>query len=280
MIKLVKILSWLFATGFMVLFAGVFYIYAFLVPELPSIDHLEDTQLQVPLRIYDKNEILLAEFGEHRRIPVKFEKIPDHVIEAFIAAEDDQFWNHMGVDPLALAAAAYELVATGKKTRGGSTITMQVARNFFLSSEKTYTRKLNEILLALKIESELSKEKILELYLNKIFLGHRAYGIVAASQVYYKKSLRDLSLAQAAMIAGLPKAPSKYNPIRNPERALSRRDHILNRMRLLNYITDDEYQVALSEPVTAELHGADTIADANYVAVRPSAWLQGPDCNY
>ncbi|RLA16057.1 MAG: peptidase [Gammaproteobacteria bacterium] len=266
MIKLVKILSWLFATGFMVLFAGAFYIYAFLVPELPSIDHLEDAQLQVPLRIYDKNEILLAEFGEHRRIPVKFEKIPDHVIAAFIAAEDDQYWNHMGVDPLALAAAAYELVATGKKTRGGSTITMQVARNFFLSSEKTYTRKLNEILLALKIESELSKEIILELYLNKIFLGHRAYGIVAASQVYYNKSLRDLSLAQAAMIAGLPKAPSKYNPIRNPERALSRRDHILNRMRILNYITDDEYQVALTEPVTAELHVADTIADANYVA--------------
>jgi len=266
MIKLVKILSWLFATGFMVLLAGAFYIYAFLVPELPSIDHLEDTQLQVPLRIYDKNEILLAEFGEHRRIPVKFEKIPDHVIAAFIAAEDDQFWNHMGVDPFALAAAAYELVATGKKTRGGSTITMQVARNFFLSSEKTYTRKLNEILLALKIESELSKETILELYLNKIFLGHRAYGIVAASQVYYNKSLRDLSLAQAAMIAGLPKAPSKYNPIINPERALSRRDHILNRMRVLNYITEDEYQVALTEPVTAELHVAETIADANYVA--------------
>ena len=266
MIKLVKILSWLFATGFMVLLAGAFYIYAFLVPELPSIDHLEDTQLQVPLRIYDKNEILLAEFGEHRRIPVKFEKIPDHVIAAFIAAEDDQFWNHMGVDPLALAAAAYELVATGKKTRGGSTITMQVARNFFLSSEKTYTRKLNEILLALKIESELSKEKILELYLNKIFLGHRAYGIGAASQAYYNKSLHDLSLAQAAMIAGLPKAPSKYNPIRNPERALSRRDHILSRMRVLDYIIEEEYQAALTEPVTAELHVAETIADANYVA--------------
>ena len=266
MIKLVKILSWLFATGFMVLVAGAFYIYAFLVPELPSIDNLEDTQLQVPLRIYDKNEILLAEFGEHRRTPVKFEKIPDPVIAAFIAAEDDQYWNHMGVDPVALVAAAYELIATGKKTRGGSTITMQVARNFFLSSEKTYTRKLNEILLALKIESELSKEIILELYLNKIFLGHRSYGIVAASQVYYDKSLSELSIAQAAMIAGLPKAPSKYNPIINPERALSRRDHILNRMRVLEYITDEEYNLALVEPVTAELHVTATIADANYVA--------------
>jgi len=266
MIKLVKILSWLFATGFMVLFAGAFYIYAILVPQLPSIDHLEDTQMQVPLRIYDKNEILLAEFGEHRRIPIKFEKIPGHVTAAFIAAEDDQFWNHMGVDPLALAAATYELVTTGKKTRGGSTITMQVARNFFLSSEKTYTRKLNEILLALKIESELSKEKILELYLNKIFLGHRSYGIAAASQVYYDKSLANLSLAQAAMIAGLPKAPSKYNPIKNPERALSRRDHILQRMQILDYISEDEYQVALAEPVTAELHVTETVADANYVA--------------
>jgi penicillin-binding protein 1A len=266
MIKLVKILSWLFATGFMVLFAGAFYIYAFLVPQLPSIDHLEDAQLQVPLRIYDKNEILLAEFGEHRRIPVKFKKIPGHVTDAFIAAEDDQFWNHMGVDPLALAAATYELVTTGKKTRGGSTITMQVARNFFLSSEKTYTRKLNEILLALKIESELSKEKILELYLNKIFLGHRSYGIAAASQVYYDKSMADLSVAQAAMIAGLPKAPSKYNPIKNPERALSRRNHILRRMQILDYISEDEYQLALAEPVTAELHVTETVADANYVA--------------
>ena len=161
--KLVKIVSWLFTVGFIVLFAGVFYIYGVLVPALPSIENLEDTQLQVPLRVYDKNDILLAEFGEHRRIPVNFENIPTHVIDAFIAAEDDQFWNHVGVDPLALAAAAYELVVTGEKTRGGSTITMQVARNFFLSSEKTYLRKLNEIWLALQIESKLSKEKMLEL---------------------------------------------------------------------------------------------------------------------
>jgi len=264
--KLAIILSWLFTAGLLLLLAGVFYIYTVLVPALPSIEHLEDAQLQVPLRIFDKNEILLAEFGEHRRTPVKFEKIPTHVVNAFVAAEDDQFWNHLGVDPVALVAAAYELVVTGKKTRGGSTITMQVARNFFLSSEKTYTRKLNEILLALKIETELSKEKILELYVNKIFLGHRSYGIVAASRVYYDKSLQDLSVAQVAMIAGLPKAPSKYNPIINPERALSRRDHILGRMRLLNYISDEEYELALAEPVTAELHVTATIADANYVA--------------
>ena len=202
--KLVKTLSWLFAVGSMLLVAGVFYIYSILLPSLPSIDHLEDTQYQVPLRIYDRNELLLAEFGEHRRIPVRFDKIPRYLIDAVVSVEDDQFWNHAGVDVYALMAAVYEVVTTGRKTRGGSTITMQVARNFFLSPEQTYARKLNEILLALKIEKELSKEKIIELYLNKIFLGHRSYGISAASQVYYDKKLVDLSLAQAAMIAGLP----------------------------------------------------------------------------
>ena len=266
MIKLIKILSGLFVAGSMLLIAGAFYIYAVLVPELPSIEHLEDAQLQVPLRVYDKNEVLLAEYGEHRRIPVTFDEIPPHIIEAFISAEDDQFWEHFGVDPLALAAAAYELIVTGNKTRGGSTITMQVARNFFLSSKKTYSRKLNEILLALKIEGEFSKEKILELYVNKIYLGHRAYGIVAASQIYYNKALDDLTLAQAAMIAGLPKAPSKYNPVRNPERALIRRNHILNRMYALGYIDEESYDLARVEPVTAELHSAETIADAQYVA--------------
>ncbi len=266
MIKLIKILSWLFVAGSMVLIAGVFYIYAVLVPELPSIEHLEDAQLQVPLRVYDRNEVLLAEYGEHRRTPVKFEEIPTNLISALVSVEDDQFWEHFGVDPMALVAAAYELVTTGNKTRGGSTLTMQVARNFFLSPEKTYARKLNEILLALKIESELSKEKILELYFNQIYFGKRAYGIVAAAQIYYDKSLLDLSLAQAAMIAGLPQAPSKYNPIRNPERALTRRNHVLNRMHVLGYIDEETYDMARTEPVTAELHTTQTIADAQYVA--------------
>ncbi len=264
--KLVKIVSWLFATGSLLLIVGLLYIYAVMVPALPSIDHLEDAQYQVPLRVYDVNEILLAEFGEHRRIPVDFDKIPRYLIDAVVAVEDDQFWNHVGIDFYALAAAAYEVATTGRKTRGGSTITMQVARNFFLSPEQTYTRKFNEILLALKIESELSKEKIMELYLNKIFLGHRAYGISAASQVYYDKQLGDLTLAQAAMLAGLPKAPSKYNPISNPERALIRRNYILGRMRILKYIDEEELQTALNEPITAELHRTRTIADAQYVS--------------
>ncbi len=264
--KLVKIVSWLFAVGSIVLIAGIFYVYAVLVPTLPSIEHLEDAQYQVPLRIYDQNEILLAEFGEHRRIPVRFEKIPRYLIDAVVAVEDDQYWDHHGINLLALGAAGWELVTTGKKTRGGSTITMQVARNFFLSPDKTYRRKFNEILLALKIEGELSKEKIMELYLNKIFLGHRAYGISAASQVYYDKNLEDLTLAQAAMIAGLPKAPSKYNPIANPERALIRRNYILSRMRILGYIDEDEFKTALNEPITAELHATRTAADAQYVS--------------
>lgn len=264
--KLVKIVSWLFAAGSVVLIAALFYIYAVLVPALPSIDDLEDTQYQVPLRVYDQNEILLAEFGEHRRIPVKFDKIPRYLIDAVVAVEDDQFWNHVGVDFYALLAAVYEVATTGRKTRGGSTITMQVARNFYLSPEQTYIRKFNEILLALKIESELSKEKIMELYLNKIFLGHRAYGISAASQVYYDKKLEDLTLAQAAMIAGLPKAPSKYNPIYNPERALIRRNYILGRMRVFKYIDEEELDLALNEPITAELHKTRTFADAQYVS--------------
>jgi len=264
--KLVKIVSWLFAAGSVVLIAVLFYIYAVLVPALPPIDDLEDTQYQVPLRVYDQNEILLAEFGEHRRIPVEFDKIPRYLIDAVVAVEDDQFWRHVGVDFYALLAATYEVATTGRKTRGGSTITMQVARNFYLSPEQTYIRKFNEILLALKIESELSKEKIMELYLNKIFLGHRAYGISAASQVYYDKQLEDLTLAQAAMIAGLPKAPSKYNPISNPERALIRRNYILGRMRILKFIDEEALDLALNEPITAELHKTRTFADAQYVS--------------
>jgi penicillin-binding protein 1A len=264
--KLVKTLSWLFAVGSVLLVAGVFYIYSVLIPTLPSIDHLEDTQYQVPLRIYDRNEVLLAEFGEHRRIPVQFSKIPRYLIDAVVSVEDDQFWNHAGVDVYALMAAVYEVVTTGRKTRGGSTITMQVARNFFLSPEQTYTRKFNEILLALKIEKELNKEKIIELYLNKIFLGHRSYGISAASQVYYDKKLADLTLAQAAMIAGLPKAPSKYNPISNPQRALIRRNYILGRMRTLGYISEEEFQLALNEPISAELHKSRITAEAQYVS--------------
>lgn len=264
--KLLKILSSLFVAGSILLIAGTIYIYVVLLPELPAIGQLEDTQLQVPLRIYDKNGILLAEYGERRRTPVKFEAVPTDLVSALIAVEDDQFWEHMGVDFPALIAATYELLTTGHKTRGGSTLTMQVARGFFLSSEKTYRRKLNEILLALQIERVLSKEKIIELYLNQVYFGKRAYGVVAAAQTYYNQSLQDLSLAQVAMIAGLPKAPSKYNPVRNPERALIRRNHVLNRMHVLGYIGAETYTLARSEPITAKLHAVQTATDARYIA--------------
>ena len=192
--------------------------YFYLNPKLPSIEGLSNVQLQVPLRIYSSDGALMGEFGEKRRTPKKLEEIPDLMEQAFLSAEDDRFFEHPGVDYQGILRAVANLLMTGQRGQGGSTITMQLARNFYLSSEKTYLRKLNEILLALKIERELDKEKILELYLNKIYLGNRSYGVAAAAQIYYGLDLDELSLAQIAMIAGLPKAPSTYNPIINPER--------------------------------------------------------------
>ncbi len=265
MIKIVKIILSLAFLGLFMGLIGVGYIYFVMAPKLPSIDNLEDTSYQVPLRIYDRNEELLAEYGEHKRIPAQFDELPKPLINAFVSAEDSGFWTHYGVDPYAMGAAVYELIKTGKKKRGGSTITMQVARNFFLTKKKTYTRKINEILLAIKIEQTLSKEKILELYLNKIFLGHRSYGVIAAAQRYYGKTLDELTIAQSATIAGLPKAPSQDNPIRNPERSLRRRNHILGRMKFHGYITEEQYVEAKAAPVTAKLHRPYIAADARYV---------------
>ena len=238
----------------------------YLVPRLPSIEILKDVRLQVPLRVYTRNERLVAEFGEKRRTPVTLEEVPDKLVKALLAAEDDRFFEHPGVDWQGLTRAVMHLLRTGEKGPGGSTITMQVARNFFLSREKTYLRKLNEILLALKIERELDKKEILELYLNKIFLGHRAYGVGAAAQTYYSAGLDDLSLAQLAMIAGLPKAPSRFNPIVNPERALTRRGYVLGRMRELKFIDEEEFQGAMAAPVTARLRGLIVEVEAPYVA--------------
>ena len=178
----------------------------YLVPGLPSVDQLRDVHLQTPLKVYSSGGELIGEFGEQRRSPVSFEQIPDHFINAIISAEDDSFFSHGGVDLMGLLRAASQIVTTGGIQSGGSTITMQVARNFFLSLEQTFTRKFNEILLALEIEHELSKEEILELYANKIYLGKRAYGVQAAANVYYGKDIGELDLAQLAMIAGLPKA--------------------------------------------------------------------------
>ena len=239
--------------------------YFYLNPKLPSIEGLSNVQLQVPLRIYSSDGVLMGEFGEKRRSPKKLEEIPDLMLQAFLSAEDDRFFDHPGVDYQGILRAVVNLLKTGERGQGGSTITMQLARNFYLSSEKTYLRKLNEILLALKIERELDKEKILELYLNKIYLGNRSYGVAAAAQIYYGFDLEELSLAQIAMIAGLPKAPSTYNPIINPERALIRRNYVLSRMHQLEFITTAEYDEQRDAPVTAKRHRSALGVHAPYV---------------
>jgi penicillin-binding protein 1A len=245
---------------------ALFGAYLYLEPKLPSIETLKDVRLQVPLRIYSIDHLLIAEFGEKRREPLSYDQIPPIMINAFLAAEDDRFFQHPGVDYQGIMRAAIQLMLTGERRQGGSTITMQVARNFFLSSKKTYTRKLNEIFLALKIERMLSKEEILELYLNKIYLGHRSYGVGAAALVYYGRPVEKLELPEIAMIAGLPKAPSRYNPISDPQRALIRRNYVLGRMRELNYISHLEYDTAVAAPITAQLHTAPSEVEAPYVA--------------
>ncbi|OUR72464.1 peptidase [Methylophaga sp. 41_12_T18] len=241
-------------------------IYSTLAPNLPDAATLRETQLQVPLRIFSAEERLIAEFGEKRRIPTEYHEIPQHLIHAILASEDDRFFEHPGVDYHGLLRAAYSLVTTGAKAQGGSTITMQVARNFFLSREKTYVRKLNEIILALQIEQALTKEEILTLYLNKIYLGNRAYGVGAAANVYYGKPLQELNLPQFAMIAGLPKAPSKFNPLANPERAQLRRDYVLRRMWEVGFISQQDYRTAVQAPITASFHSRDVEVYAPYVA--------------
>lgn len=238
----------------------------YILPQLPDIETLRDVKMQVPLRIYSQDMSLIAEFGEKRRTPIDIENAPEQLVQAFLSAEDDRFFEHPGVDWQGILRAVVNLVKTGRKTQGGSTITMQVARNFFLSREKSYLRKLNEIFLSFKIERELSKDEILELYLNKIYLGQRAYGVGAAARVYYGNDISKLSLAQLAMIAGLPKAPSTTNPISNPERAMKRRNYVLKRMFELGYIDKAEFDKTSKQAITASLHSPDIEVEAPYVA--------------
>jgi penicillin-binding protein 1A len=270
------------AAGFFSLILGVCSVYLYLAPSLPAVESLKNIQLQTPLRIYTSDGKLMAEYGEKRRMPVTYDDVPQQFYNALIAAEDENFYTHIGIDFKGLARAAYELIITGKKRSGGSTITMQVAKNYYLSSEKTFTRKFTEILLALHIEQELSKKEILELYVNKIYLGKRAYGVESAAQVYYGKSIKELSLAQLAMIAGLPQAPSAANPINNPERAIYRRNYVLARMFTSNFITQEEFDDAGSEPITAQYHGLATEIEAPYVAemVRSEMLERFPDDLY
>lgn len=270
------ILSLIFITGVSA------YIYYEVIPKLPTIDSIRDVQLQVPMRIYTHDGLLIGEYGEKKRVPLKFEETPENMINAILAAEDDRFFEHPGVDYQGLMRAVYTLLLTGEKSQGGSTITMQVIRNYFLSREKSYLRKLNEILLSLKIEKSLSKEEILELYINKIFLGNRAYGFGAAAQVYYGKPIDQLNLPQIAMLAGLPKAPSTYNPIANLERATLRRNYVLRRMLELDFITQQAYQLAVNSEDDSSRHSHPIEVDAPYIAemVRSELYSQYGDDTY
>lgn len=241
-------------------------LFLYLSPKLPSIDELKDTRLQIPLKVISQDLKLISEFGEKKRTPVEFSDLPQNLVDALLAAEDDSFFEHKGIVISGLVRSVVQLALEGRAMGGGSTITMQVARNFFFHKRKEFTRKFNEILLAFRIEEALTKEEIFSLYANKMFLGKTAYGFAAAGQVYYGKSLKELSLAQLAMIAGLPKAPSRYNPIANSERATERRDWILGRMMKLGTITNLEYQTALMETDVATYHGSKSELDADYVA--------------
>lgn len=262
LLRTIRNLFYTFIICFGIVFIGVLYYLEF---ELPNIDALNTVQLQVPLQIYTHDGKLIAEYGEKRRIPIPYDHIPKQLINAVLATEDQRYFQHPGIDIPGLFRASIKLIVTGKKQQGGSTITMQVARSFYLTRHKTFGRKLREILLALKINHKLSKEKILELYLNKIFLGSRAYGVEAAAEVYYGKTLNELTLDQFAMLAGLPKAPSALNPLSYPVAALKRRDHVLGRMYELHYITEKQYKTALAAPLNAHYHDLQTQIKAPYV---------------
>jgi penicillin-binding protein 1A len=235
-------------------------------PKLPSLEVLTDYRPKVPLRVYTLDGHLIGEFGEERRAVVSIREVPEILKLAILAAEDERFYQHGGVDYLGVLRAAYSNFAAGGARQGASTITMQVARNFFLSKEKTFTRKFHEALLAFKIEHSLSKDQILELYINQIYLGQRAYGFASAAQTYFGKSIQELTLAEAAMLAGLPKAPSRYNPVASPERAKQRQLYVLRRMRELGHITEAQYQAAAEQPVVARRQVREGELSGDYVA--------------
>lgn len=241
-------------------------VYAYMEIQLPNVDVLRDVHMQVPLRIYTRDGKLISEFGSKKRIPITLDQVPKALIQAVLAVEDSRFYDHPGVDLISLIRAAKAVISSGRKVQGASTITMQVARNFFLTKKKTYIRKLKEILLALKIDKEFSKDKILELYLNKVYFGNRAYGIAAAAHVYYGKKLNELTLPQMAMLAGLPQAPSRNNPLRSPTRALKRRNHVLKRMLEVGSIDRQTYKKAIRAPLTAKYHGQRVQVTAPYLA--------------
>ena len=258
------ILSTLFTICILGLVAGG-VLYFHLKSSLPSVESLKTVELQQPMQIYTADGKLIGEVGEQRRIPVKLENVPQRLQDAFLATEDSRFYEHHGLDPIGIARAIFVAVNNGGASQGASTITQQLARNFFLTPEKTIIRKAREAVLAIEIENALSKQEILELYLNKIFLGYRSYGVAAAAQTYFGKNLDELTLSEMAIIAGLPKAPSTMNPLYSPKRAEERRNVVLSRMLDENKITKAEYDAAIKEPIVASYHGAKFEFRADYV---------------
>lgn len=245
---------------------GIMAAYYYVSADLPDVSTLKTVQLQTPLRIFSSDGKLISQFGEKRRIPLKLEEIPKPLLQAFLATEDARFYEHGGIDPVGIARAALVMLTTGEKKQGASTITMQVARNFFLTRDKTIIRKVKEIFISYRIEQLLSKDEILELYVNRIYLGQRAYGVGAAAQVYFGKNVQDLTLSEMGVIAGLPKAPSTLNPITSLTRSVARRNLVLMRMNEVGYISKTEYQDAIAEPVVAKYHGAEIDLYAPYVS--------------
>jgi penicillin-binding protein 1A len=252
------------AIGALVL--GLLGCYQYLHPSLPDVSTIKDIRLRVPLRVYSRDGKLIAQFGEERRIPLAFDAIPNQMINAVLAAEDDNFFQHGGVDYPGLIRATARHLLSGEKSEGGSTITMQLARGLFLSPEKSYRRKLIEIFTTFRIEQELTKQEILALYLNKMFLGQRAYGIGAAAEVYFGKTVEQLTLPEIALIAGTFRLPSRDNPVANADFARQRRAYVLRRMHEKEFITQDEYDIALNAPVESRLHGPSVEVEAPYVA--------------
>ena len=253
-------------TVFLTAIGSGFAAYYYLKPALPSVAEMRDIPLQIPLRIYSRDGRLIQQIGEKRRTPVAYNDIPELVVQAFLAAEDDRFFQHPGFDYQGIMRAGIAMLATGSRAQGGSTITQQLAREYFLTRDRTFVRKAKELILAVQIESSFSKQQILELYLNKIFLGQRAYGVAAAAEVYFGKTLQELSIAEAATIAGLPAAPSRLNPVSGPDQARDRRSYVLRRMLELDFISEEEFTTALNTPVESKLHGPKLDIEAPYVA--------------
>jgi len=256
----------IFALLFVAAIASILLVVALASPRLPEVKALADYRPKVPLRVMTADGVLIGEFGEERRSVIRAEQAPGVLVNAILAAEDERFFEHVGIDPLGILRSATTNLLTASKAQGASTITMQVARNFYLSTEKTFTRKLFEVLLAIEIERKLSKNQILELYLNQIFLGRRAYGFAAASQIYFNKPVQRVSLAEAAMLAGLPKAPSAFNPVVNPRRAKVRQEYVLGRMLKLGMITEAEFRRAILENLKVMGRADDYAVNAAYLA--------------